>query len=334
MDFIEIDGSAGGQVIRTSVGLSAYTGIPVKITNIRLSRPNPGLQAQHIEAVNAVASLCNSKTAGISIGSRTLEFTPEKIEQKNLKISIPTAGSISLVLQALMIPLLKIKKPVTVDFNGGATYGKWAPPVDYFINVLFPLLGKFGYIAEGKVIRHGFYPEGLAEASFVLHPPKLKSILLTKKGMIKRIAGVSAASIDLENPRVAERQKTEALKIIELSTGEKASIECVYSNSKSIGSGIQIWIETENSIIGSSSIGEKGKKSEVVGKEAASLLVSQTGAIDEFAADQLLPFLAVAGGEITVGKMTDHVKTNIETIEKFLPVKFELTGKRIKITKG
>lgn len=331
---MEIDGSAGGQVIRTSVGFSAYTGIPVKITNIRSSRPNPGLQAQHIEAVNAVAELCCAKTNGVSMGSRALEFIPGEIKGRDLAIKIPTAGSISLVIEALMIPLLKIEKPVTVDFNGGATYGKWAPPVDYLLNVLFPLLGKFGYGAEGRIIRHGFYPEGGAEASFVFRPPKLKPIIITRKGEIKRISGVSVASIDLENPRVAERQKTEALKIIELSTGEKASIECVYSSSKSIGSGIQLWIETENSILGSSSIGERGKKSETVGKEAASLLMGQTGAIDEFAADQLLPFLAVAGGEIVAGKMTEHVKTNIETTEKFLPVKFELVGKRIKITKS
>ncbi|MBI5355152.1 MAG: RNA 3'-terminal phosphate cyclase [Candidatus Aenigmarchaeota archaeon] len=334
MGFLEIDGSAGGQVIRTSIGFSAYSQIPVKITNIRASRPNPGLQAQHIEAARAVAELCDAKVNGLEIKSGYLEFSPKEIEEHDLEIKIPTAGSISLVLQALMIPLIKIESPVKIAFQGGATYGKWAPPVDYLLNVLFPLLGKFGYVADGKIIRHGFYPEGMAEAEFAFHPSKLKPIIIAKRGGIKRIAGVSAASIDLENPRVAERQKAEALKIIELSTGEKASIDCVYSNSKSIGSGIQLWLESENSVIGSSAIGERGKKSETVGKEAASHLMGQTGSVDEFAADQLLPFLAIAGGEIATGKITEHIQTNIKTIEKFMPVKFEITGKRIKVTKS
>ena len=62
--------------------------------------------------------------------------------------------------------------------------------------------------------------------------------------------------------------------------------------------------------------------------------MGQTGAVDEFAADQLLPFLAIAGGEIATGKITEHIQTNIKTIEKFMPVKFEISGKHIKITKS
>ena len=49
---ITIDGSfgeGGGQVLRTSLALSAITGQPLHIYNIRAARSKPGLQAQHLD---------------------------------------------------------------------------------------------------------------------------------------------------------------------------------------------------------------------------------------------------------------------------------------------
>ena len=53
-DFIEIDGSlgeGGGQVLRTSLTLSAVTGQPVWIEKIRAGREKPGLKRQHLTCV-------------------------------------------------------------------------------------------------------------------------------------------------------------------------------------------------------------------------------------------------------------------------------------------
>jgi len=55
---IEIDGSigeGGGQILRTSISLSAVTGQAMRITNIRAGRPNPGLSPQHVTSIEAVA---------------------------------------------------------------------------------------------------------------------------------------------------------------------------------------------------------------------------------------------------------------------------------------
>ena len=76
---IEIDGSrgeGGGQLVRTAVAVSAATGKPVHITNIRARRQNPGLAAQHVAAVKCVAGLCNASTDNLSVGSPVLAFRP------------------------------------------------------------------------------------------------------------------------------------------------------------------------------------------------------------------------------------------------------------------
>ena len=64
MHFLTIDGSygeGGGQIVRTAVSLSAITGKPIQVVNIRAKRDNPGLRAQHLSAVKAVADLFQSK---------------------------------------------------------------------------------------------------------------------------------------------------------------------------------------------------------------------------------------------------------------------------------
>ena len=158
---IEIDGShgeGGGQIIRTSVALSAITGKSVKITNIRSGRPNPGLQAQHLEAVKAVARLCNGKTDA-KLGATSLVFEPSHIQGGHINIDIGTAGAISLVLQALALPAVHAENPVTLRISGG-THVRWSPSMDYMQNVFCYYMKKLGIDFDISISKYGFYPKG------------------------------------------------------------------------------------------------------------------------------------------------------------------------------
>ncbi|MCI0613372.1 RNA 3'-terminal phosphate cyclase, partial [bacterium] len=64
---IEIDGSlgeGGGQIVRTCIGLSLSTGQSVRVKNVRAGRKNPGLQKQHLTALNAAAAVSNGVVSG------------------------------------------------------------------------------------------------------------------------------------------------------------------------------------------------------------------------------------------------------------------------------
>lgn len=334
---IEIDGSygsGGGQVLRTAVGFAALTGRPCRVFNIRAKRRNPGLREQHLQAIRAVSNLCKGKLEGARLGSHEIEFIPGKIKQEEIDINISTAGSVGLVLQALLIPSSQTE--VKIKINGGGTWGKWAPPVVYLQNVLCNFSKEMGYNFEIKILQEGFYPKGGAKIEVKTSPASWKPVEVMRRGGILSIRGVSVASLSLMEKKVAERQRDESSKILYKYFGVLPSIEVKYSPSLSIGSGIQLWMDTEYLLtIGGNALGELGRKSEDVGREAARNLIQEyeKGGVDSHAVDQILPFLALAGGKILAGEITEHCRTNAFVIEKFLPVKLKIENKIIEVVK-
>ncbi|MFH1331769.1 MAG: RNA 3'-terminal phosphate cyclase [archaeon] len=331
---IVIDGSTGeggGQMLRTALGFSALTGKPFRMVNIRKGRDNPGIKEQHLQAINAVAKLCDAKVEGAEINSMELEFAPNAIHSGNVNVLISTAGSVGLVLQSLLIPA--VKTDLRIRIKGGATYGKWAMPVDHFKFVLSPLLKRLGYETGVIVKKEGFYPKGGALVEVLSGKVKqLAAIDVLEKGKVLSIVGRSIASERLRSSRVAERQANSAKKILFDYFKADAKIKVDYVNTLNPGSGIQLWVETENSVLGGNSLGELGKKAEMVGEEAARNLVEdfERGCVDRFTSDQLLPYMAIAGsGRFLSSKITDHIRTNAFVIEQFLNVKFNIKDKLV-----
>lgn len=331
---ISIDGSfgeGGGQMLRTALGLSALTGKPFKMVNIRKGRENPGIKEQHLQSINAVAKFCDAKTEGAEINSTELEFTPSALKSGNINIAIATAGSVGLVLQSLLIPA--VKTDLRIRVKGGASYGKWAMPADHFKHVLSPLLKDMGYEVSMSVQKEGFYPKGGALVEVLSGKVKSFNMIdLMEKGKLVSLSGRSIASEHLRNAKIAERQASIAKRLLFDHFKIDAKIKVEYVNTLSPGSGIQLWAETEHTILGGNSLGEVGKKAEVVGEEAARFLIEdyEHGCIDRFTSDQLLPYMGMTGqGRFLSSKITDHVKTNIFVIEQFLDVKFNVKDKLI-----
>lgn len=336
MSLVEIPGDygeGGGQIIRTAVALSAVTGKPCRIENIRAKRAKPGLQTQHLEAVKALAKLCGADIKGVHLGSTKLEFHPGKIKAGNISISIPTAGSIGMVLQGLMVAAIHAEKAVDISISGGATNGKWAMPLNYAKHVLLPLLAKMGYRAEIEIERYGYYPIGGSKVSVVIYPCELLPINLLERGEIVSVNGISHAAAELTKANVTERQQKTARDILFKELKITADVNAQYNDTACLGSAVELWAVCENTILGSDGLGERGKRAEDVGKEAAEKLVQQLRsnvAVDEYAEDQLVPYMALAAekGEsaIRVPKLTQHTQTNIWVVKQFLPVKFEMEG--------
>jgi RNA 3'-phosphate cyclase len=338
---IKIDGSfgeGGGQILRTASVLSVVTQKPCHVFNIRKGRPKPGLATQHLVGLQTLAKICDGKLEGDSLGSEEIKFWPGKIQAKDLNIKIETAGSITLVLQTLILPCLFTPEPIKISFNGGATDTFFSPTLDHFRYVFLKILEKIGETSPPfikiNLIKRGYYPEGGAKVEVETSPAKLRLLNLTERGQLKKILAISGASESLKDKKVSERQLAgvrEVLGKLKLPIEEKVE----YYRAQSPGSQICLVAEFENTVIGTDNLGKLGKRAEDVGKEAAlQLLIEQKteACLDEYLADQILPYLALGRGKssVTVSEVTEHCKTNIWVIEKFIDGRFEIEGNLIK----
>jgi len=333
---IEIDGafgSGGGQILRTACAFSVILKRPCRVFNIRKGRPTPGLMPQHLLGIQALSQFCSGRLEGDFLGSEEIKFYPGEIYKDQLWINIPTAGSITLVLQNLIPAALFAPLPIKISFDGGATDTFFSPSIDYFRYVFLKILEKMGGKVEINTLRRGYYPEGGAKAEVKIFPSKIKNINLTERGQLKKIFVISGASNVLKNKKVAERQLQgvkEILGKLKLPTEEKIE----YYQTESPGSQVCLVAEFENTVIGTDNLGKLGKRAEEVGKEAALELLKEqksNACLDKHLADQILPYLALAPGksQVTVSEITNHCKTNIWVIEKFIDGEFKIDNNLI-----
>jgi RNA 3'-terminal phosphate cyclase (GTP) len=254
-------------------------------------------------------------------------------------------------LQALLLPSLFADNKVRLKISGG-TVGKWAMPFEFFQEVFAPHIKKFCEEIDVKLERRGYYPAGGGKIEIKIKPKfkladfkdfselrnhilqNVKDIDLAEQGNLIQIKGISHASMSLEKAEVAERQARSA-KVQLAKLNCPVQIKTEYSNTLSDGSGIVLWaifskgeeIDFNNPIIlGSDALGERGKRAEDVGKEAAEKLIKEIeskAAVDSHTADNLIPFL-VFGGKIKTSEITNHCRTNIWICEQFLGKIFKI----------
>lgn len=334
---IEIDGAygeGGGQIVRTAVALAAYLETPCRIKNIRKGRPTPGVRPQHAAGIRALAELCHAEVAGLHVGSAAVTFTPGRIAGGPLRIEVGTAGAIGLILQTIMLPATKALSPLLLTIQGG-TDVPWAPTIGYCQEVTLPVLSQMGYAGVIALGKRGYFPRGGGEVSVALKKSALSSLQLSEPGQIRMIQGRSHAADALKQRRVAERQRETAMTSLK-KLGAPCEIAVEYGPAASPGSGIDLWAAANHSRLGANALGARGKRAEEVGEEAATALIRQlnTGAaLDEWMGDQILPFLAVAGGEsrITVARVTDHLRTNLWVINHFLPIETQIKEEKNRV---
>jgi RNA 3'-terminal phosphate cyclase (ATP) len=322
---IEIDGSfgeGGGQILRTSLALSAITGKPFRIYNIRANRDKPGLRRQHLTAVRAAAEICGGRVSGDAVGSAELTFSPGPIAPGEYTFDIGTAGSTTLVLQAVLPPLLVANGPSRLTLVGG-THNPNCPPYNFLAKSFLPLIERMGPGVESTLERPGFYPAGGGRFTVAVRPAALRPIQLPDRGPLKRRLGRAVVA---NLPRsMALRELGVIARTLSFSDDELRAEEAA-----AIGPGNVVMIEVESEAVTEvfTGFGSRGVRAEDVAREAAGAAkryLDGNVPVGDCLADQLLlPFAIAGGGSFRTLRPTRHTQTNIEVIRLFLDVRVSL----------
>jgi len=322
---LQIDGKhgeGGGQILRTSVSLSAVTGKPIRIFDIRAARGNPGIRKQHLQSILAAAKACNAECEGAQLGSSELIFHPGEIKAGHFKFDIRSAGSTTLVFQTILPILLQAGDESTITIKGG-THNPMAPSFEAIRDSFLPAIGLMAFRADIELVRHGFYPKGGGEIKARVEPfdeSNASRIDLTERDgefPVKPVVLISNLPL-----HIAEREREVLCRELGCAQAD-VEFEMVPAPNNP-GNAVSVTARMERYSVVFTSIGERGKRAERVAKDAASDFKAwrDSGAtVDYHLADQLLLYMALAGGgRFTTDGITEHFRTNTDIIKMFLDI--------------
>lgn len=326
MEGITINGSfgeGGGQILRMSLVFSAVTGRPFRIVNIRANRPNPGLRRQHLGCVELAAQMTGAENTEVKVGTPELSFVPGKPRSGTFITDIG-AGSITL-LASVFLPIAMVSEGVCRLVAKGGTDVPFAPTSSYFEHAFLPLASRLFSQLEWRIAEKGFFPKGKGEAHFLAEgKATLPHLSFLDKGDHK---GTSLYIGTTNLPGHISRRLCSSFQneFGARSLGFSEDIRFIVDNNPSpdpwrVGVSACSVSEFDRGVIARSLCGKRGIPSERIGKKLASEHLQQVEqpCVDSFLADQLLPYIALLGGEISVREPTKHFLTGLQVSEKFL----------------
>ena len=321
---ITIDGSAGeggGQVLRSSLALSILTGQDLRIIKIRANRRRGGLLRQHLTGLRAAAAISGAEVVGDQLKSAEVTFRPGAVRPGEYSFAIGTAGSANLVLQTILPALMLADGTSLLTLEGG-THNDKSPPFHYLRDAFLPQLGKLGPKVELQLDRWGFYPAGGGEISAEISPSKSIGVLdLNERGAL---LGIDATAVVSALPAKIGRRELRTLGETLDCAGEIIEVE----DARGPGNVLMVTVRHENVTEVFTGFGEKGVTAEHVARRVAAEVNDYLDSgvpVGEHLADQLLIPMALAGaGSFVTSEPSLHTTTNIEVIQQFVGVQFEI----------
>lgn len=317
---IHIDGSqgeGGGQILRSSLALSMVTGRAFRISRIRAGRAKPGLLRQHLTCVNAAAAISSAEVTGAALGSQDVTFVPGPIRGGAYHFPIGSAGGTMLVVQAILPALMRAGEESTITVEGG-THNKAAPPFEFAVQALLPVLREAGARVELRLERHGFYPAGGGRVVLEVKPTgEARAVERLRRGA--RVSARATGLVSQLSRNIAEREMAVLRQRLGLEEGET----CVVSVPEPVGPGnaVSVQMQFEHITEVFSACGEVGKSAEVVAREVADEARAYLAAghpVGSHLADQLMvPLAVLGGGRFATGPLSPHSTTNMEVIRAF-----------------
>ena len=332
---ITVDGSAGGQSLRTALTLSLITQRPFRVEGFCAARMAPGLRPRHLGLLRAAEAL-GGRVEGGQAGALSFAFQPGPVTAGSRVLELGASTPACLVFQCLFYPL-------ALAGGGelrllGLTHAPKGPTYHHLAWVWLPLLEAYGLRATLSLQRAGFWPEGVGEFRGLVQPPGEPPLRVEvpARGTLQDVEVRSlVGGVPFETAARQARAAEAALR--------EQGIYCHAENlplpvGKTPGTLVFIRAQFENTFAAFAAVGDRSASPEDVGARAAQALadfMQSPGALDEHLADQiLLPAGLLAGGRLgasspattrfTAARITPHLRITAALLEEFLPVRVEV----------
>ena len=342
MTMLEIDGSrysGSGTIVRQAVVFAALTGQAVHIVKARVRRPRPGLRPQHIRVVEAIRQVVGGQTEGVEVGAQAFTFWPATSPQGQQYLwDIGSAGSTTMLALAVLPVLAYGATPITVEIRGGV-FQDFAPSVYHLQHVVLPLVRRMGITTAITMERPGYVPHGGGILHLTVHPVRqgLQRLVLEASETVERVWGIALASHLVER-HVSQRMAEAACDVL-ATVGYRAEIEA-QEDTRALQPGAALALFADlagGACLGADQAGAPRRRAEAIGRYVAQHLVKdlQTGAtLDRYAADQVIPFAALAAGEsrFRIPQITEHVASSAWLAQTFLGAEVTTAGQVLSIT--
>jgi RNA 3'-terminal phosphate cyclase (ATP) len=311
-------GEGGGQILRSSLALSMATGKPFRINRIRAGRKKPGLMRQHLTCVKAAARVCSAQVEGAELGSTALTFRPGPLIPGRYAFAVGSAGSSTLVFQTLMPALITTGQPFELTLEGG-THNPASPPLDFLDRVYLAAIRRMGVEAAVNVERRGFFPNGGGKWMVTITPSgALKPLHVPERGkLLGQTATVLWHRIPPQEP---ERARLHLSARLGWDPADIVVEEAVDTPGPANVALAELRYEHITEMI--TAFNPFGASPEAMcdGLMVDVRAYRDLGApVGRRLADQLLlPMALGAGGVFRTGPLSNHTRTNVETIGRFL----------------
>jgi RNA 3'-terminal phosphate cyclase (ATP) len=262
------------------------------------------------------------------VGAEWVRFAPSgKFKGGPLKVDVGTAGSIPMILMAVVPAVSLSNHSLEIEITGG-TDVRASPTIDYVRHVVADAYRNIGIKFSIEVLKRGYYPKGGGIVQASIEPCREPGTmeLLTARDVAPRITSVCG-----QLPRhVAERQTSSAMIALEKKGIRCSNYSASIETSISPGSSILIYSASDfGPYVGGDSIGELGKRAEAVGAEAAERFLESALApapVDPFLADMLVLPLALAKGrsKYRIARVTEHLRTNLQVASQIVGCRYRI----------
>ena len=310
------------------------------MTRIRAKRNNPGLRAQHLQALRSCCHLCSGRLDGDEIGSQEVVYSPGKrLHGGDFHWDIGTAGSATMLALTVIPVALFADGPSRFSITGGL-FQDFAPSGFHMQKVLIPIVRRMAIESrvETKIMRPGYVPKGGGQLEIEVTPVStpLSPLHMVDQGNVTAIRGISLAS-HLRKEMVSRRMAEQCEKLL---IKQRCPVDIrVIDDDTSVqkGAALALWAETDTGCrIGADQAGKPGRRSESIADFVVRSLLEDldsSATTDRHLADQLILFAALASGTtryLIPGK-TDHVESNLWLVNEILGARTDLSGSTLTI---